>query len=40
MEEYLLTHGTLNQVETGLLGLLGDQLTPRTAESGRNPDGT
>jgi len=29
MEEYLLTHGTLNQVESGLLGLLGDQLTPR-----------
>ena len=29
MEEYLLTHGTLNQVETGLLGLLGDQLSSR-----------
>ncbi|MDS0887033.1 tyrosine-protein phosphatase [Raoultella ornithinolytica] len=29
MEEYLITHGTLNQVETGLLGLLGDQLSSR-----------
>jgi protein tyrosine/serine phosphatase len=29
MEEYLLTHGMLNQVETGILSLLGNELSPR-----------
>jgi hypothetical protein len=31
MEEYLLTHGMLTQVEAWMLELLGNDLTPRDA---------
>lgn len=40
MEEYLLTHGMLTQVEAWMLEMLGNDLTPPgTPESGGYPDG-